>query len=184
MWMWLGSRPPRTYAVAYIAAIPCFATLYWSFPKASFYAPYATLEQVASEDIKQAGNIIDKAFHRSLRARLNVLGSDKLHLTGFTLRKGNEFVFDIGVDAPVSDLIDTFYAVEFYIPEVQKKLVTDWPINDKGNLRDDIIMYPMYWRFKEGRNTKVKTSDVELILNGLYSYSDTVRALGRGLIST
>lgn len=71
----LFSGPPKYYGLAYLAAIPIFAMLYWQFFPSSFYAPYAKLESAAAEDTRAVREMIDAALHRSVgRAATNVDG--------------------------------------------------------------------------------------------------------------
>jgi Ion channel len=70
--------PPRAYAIAYLAAIPAFATLYWQFSQSSFYAPYARYESVAADDARASGLVIQ----RRLR---DVLGSLPKDIQGWQI---------------------------------------------------------------------------------------------------
>jgi hypothetical protein len=60
----IGSQTPRFYAISYGAAIPIFAFVYWYFFPASFYAPYAKLEQVVTGDLQRILTTINSAMHR------------------------------------------------------------------------------------------------------------------------
>jgi hypothetical protein len=74
----MSSPTPKFYAIAYLVAIPIFAFVYWYFLPDSFYAPYTKLEKAARADQRSAGQLINRAIHRTLLPGDIIISRDKL----------------------------------------------------------------------------------------------------------
>jgi hypothetical protein len=82
----LGQMRPAWFGALYLAAIPCYATLYYTL--GGFYAPYARLEPHAQADSEKVALMLKQAIHRSLESRnLHefVLGNTTIGLDSFFL---------------------------------------------------------------------------------------------------
>ena len=100
-------RSPRSYRLLYLAAIPIFALLCWEFFSGSFYAPYAKLEQVAFDDQRTAGQVVENALHR-------VAGDKKLNVDGYDLN------FKIWAPTGLTQAFDLDSLLTFRFPQMGK----------------------------------------------------------------
>jgi hypothetical protein len=138
---------PKVYATAYLVAIPIFAFVYWYFLPTSFYAPYTKFEEAARLDQKNAGQLIDRAMHRTLLPGDIIISKEKLVSFGVVDATADEFQINFIIEAKF-ELIQNDARVgtrtlwsRFHTP-AEIPWVRPW---DKKPTSDSDVFRPVYW---------------------------------------